>query len=648
MASALHDQSGPVQRAEVEGSSDETTKSVLAQADAAPPLIGDRIGDPLDVWSRTEPKYRLRAVVLMLINLALFCGLCAFTYWLHVARVFDFSLGSYFEPAAFWSDGAPNLNDFLLFPISVRDVPLHSVVLGTLFASIIAVPMLVAMLYRFPAALPFVASVALFAHMPWLSLNLLFGCILCSLPPFRMRFRFASGIVGLLPVLAYLYVSTRGRPDQLPDAATPYEQALLVAPWLLAVLGALLLFAVVLIIARLVGYRPGAVAPVLAVMFVAPVMVFHLGVGVDELSYRILEAKYGPQSRLFEPVWPPHRTQARVWALVAASGEDPRFGEELYAVWRGDVQELRDRIIRRLWYEFQEDRAEAIAACEKFIADHPTSRYVPNALFMQARSIDLRLDRRLLFAEMRRELYADFPHTRSEPIWATLYFEYRGSKLAIAAAVRLAQLALRRGEVDAAAQLLSAALARADGAAAPTTAPARDVLEPPPASESLRYDPSPDWESARVLLALIESNRDDPTYGDAPLTAYASLAPRRASFHERLWTLIELFHDSKLGDNLAVAWAIILRDPQQRAANLETLVRRLPPGDALPEAMFRLADLETLTLAKDDPARREMGIRRFETLRARFPESPWAARAAERLALIGPAAPAATRATEAP
>ena len=51
-------------------------------ADAGEPEI-------VDVWSRTQAKYRIRAVVLLLANLLLFCGLCVFAHWLHFARAFD-------------------------------------------------------------------------------------------------------------------------------------------------------------------------------------------------------------------------------------------------------------------------------------------------------------------------------------------------------------------------------------------------------------------------------------------------------------------------------------------------------------------------------------------------------------------------------
>ena len=144
----------------------------------------------LDVWSRSAPRDRVRALVFLAIALLLFCGLCVFTHWLHRFRLFEFSLESYSAPINFWNTGSPNLYDFILDPIDVTQTPVHAIVLGLLLASIFAVPIAVAILYRLPFAVPFVVAVAAFAHMPWLALTLLGSCILASVRHFRLPFQF--------------------------------------------------------------------------------------------------------------------------------------------------------------------------------------------------------------------------------------------------------------------------------------------------------------------------------------------------------------------------------------------------------------------------------------------------------------------------
>ena len=93
--------------------------------------------------------------------------------------------------------------------------PIYGVVVGLLVAAIVAVPISVAILYKFPSALPFCAAVLVFAHMPWMGVTLVASCILAALKPFRMAFRYGSALVGLLPVLLYLYLATRGAAESL-------------------------------------------------------------------------------------------------------------------------------------------------------------------------------------------------------------------------------------------------------------------------------------------------------------------------------------------------------------------------------------------------------------------------------------------------
>jgi hypothetical protein len=621
------------------------TEDEAGMADSAVPADEPEI---VDVWSRTQPKYRIRAIILLLVNLLLFCGLCAFTHWLHFGRMFDFSLYSYYAPARFWDPTAPNLNDFILAPINVVQVPLHTIVLGLVVAVIVAVPIAVSILYRFRSALPFVAAVLVFAHMPGMAVTLLVSCILASVRPFRMSFRFGSALVGLLPVLLYLYMATRGTPDQLANYGSPTQKSLLVAPWLLAVLAATVMLAVVLVLARVVNYRPGAVAPVLAVMFTAPVVVFHSGVGADELAYRVLEVEYGPRSKRFEPVWPPGETENTILALIfGAIGNSSFTGQlrtDLRDLWSEQPEKLRElkrTVSHTFLTAFLADRAEGYEACKKFIADYPNSRYVPNALYIQARVMDTRLDEAKLARELHRELYPDFPHVQSEEIWLKLLKQYPDSPLAVAAGLRLAELRLRAGAVDEAARNLRFVLDRAerqDHAPAATQPQRRGLLASVAPESSLDFQPTPYCQEARRLAELIAANRDDPEHGNAPLAELAALDPRRAGYLEQLERLAQRYRGGLLYDNLVVRWANALPDMGERAEALAGCLRTFQSGDALPEALYRLASLEIQALAAEDESRRAQGIARLREIVARFPNTCWAERAAERLGILEPGA----------
>lgn len=603
-------------------------------AAAAPPVVAD-------VWSRTEPKYRVRAAVLLVVNLLLFCGLCAFTHWLHRAQLFEFTWDSYFAPMNFLTSQSPNLNDFILYPIDVTKVPTHAFVLGLLVAAIVAVPILVSILYRFPAALPFIAAVFVFAHMPWMAVTLTASCILASVPPFRMRFRFGSALVGLMPVLLYLYLATRGGTDLL-DQASPAQRALLAAPWILAVLAACLMLGIVLLISRAVNYRPGAVAPVLAVMFATPVALFFTKVGGDELWYPILENEYGPRSQRFEPS---RDARPIVRGLGQRIFSDPelydRYAADLMDAAQGRPNPLRRLVLQQMQIEFLSERAAAHEALRRFRqVDFPDSRYAPAVLYLNARIMDMRLDERAFdLATPRRDLYTDFPHVQSESLWRELFDRYPHSQLAAVAGLRLAQLHLRAGRIVQALDTLQATIQISAPRAerGPASAPGGgSPLNPIPAEETLDFDPRPYLREARRLEELIRLNGADPTHGSAPLRALACLDPRRPGFAAQLRELALRYPDALLADNLRVLLAGNAPGSADRVAQLGRLARELPSdSDALPEALFRLAEIELA--ATVDGEKRTLGLTRLRGIAEQYPQSFWASQALDLLERMVPA-----------
>lgn len=603
---------------------------------AEPPAAAEPI---VDVWSRTAPKYRIRSVLLLGATFALFSGLCVFTNWLHQAELFEFSPASYVAPFKFWGPTTQNLNDFLRYPISVEQRPMHGVVLGLLVASIVAVPILVSILYRFPFAMPFVAAVLIFAHLPWMSLTLLGGCVLASVRPFRMSFRFGSALLGMLPVVLYLYLATWDPPDQsLP--ASPGERSRLIMPWILAILAACLMMAAVLVLARIVDFRPGAIAPIMGLMFATPAVIFYQHVGRDELAYRVLETEFGPTSARFRPVSDARPMIRRMTWDVTSPDLNLPFENELTRVWGGRPEGWHDLVIRRMWRRFLADRAETYEACSRFIADHRDSRYVPNVLYIQSRILDTRLDEQELRLSMRRELYSDFPHGQSEPHWTALLHQYPDSPLAFAAGLRLAELRLRVGDVDGALECLDRLASNADGGTRGGAAsqPARRSWFGAEAPESsLAFDPRPHRFGADRLRDLIMANRDDPLYGNEPLKALAALDRRREGYLDALLRLASEYRGGLLYDNLMVRWAAAQRDMRDRYTCLAACAEQFSAGDALPEAIYQLAELEIQKLAEQESGKRATGINRLRELVARFENTCWGRVARERLDLLQPA-----------
>jgi hypothetical protein len=218
----------------------------------------------VDVWSRTAPKYRRRAVLMLLILAVLFAGLCCFTFWLRTGFYWPWGYDGYNDlmRRSFNPTGSQQvtLSQFLTTPISVQEVPIHGVIVGVLFASLCSIPILVAILYRFPFSIIFSAMVFFLSAMPWLGLTIVLGCALASLRPFKFTFRYASALMGLIPVAVYFFTASWEPAGSA--AKTVQNKALLYAPWVLAMLGSCLICALVLAVAKLINYRPGGVSPV--------------------------------------------------------------------------------------------------------------------------------------------------------------------------------------------------------------------------------------------------------------------------------------------------------------------------------------------------------------------------------------------------
>ncbi len=605
-----------------------------------------------DVWSWTGRKYRIRAQVLLLANLVLFSGLCVFTHWLHTCKLFDFSWQSYYEPLRFWGPQTQNLYDFILYPISVDQTPIYGVVIGLLVASIVAVPISVSLLYRFRSSLPFCAAVLVFAHMPWMAVTLVGCCILASVRPFRLSFRYGSALLALLPVLLYLYLATRGGPGTI-GSVSPERELLKTGPWLLAILAACVMLALIIYFARLVNYRPGAVAPVTAVMFATPAILFHVYVGVDELTYRILESEYGPRSHRFEPVQDAtERIRAYVHEWTQPGRNLAPQRATVRALWTFDPEQasaFKQQVANRLLLELLEDRMAAYDACKDFIADHPKSRYVPAALFIQGRALDTRLDAEMVGKRAERVLYTDFPHVQSESAWAALLAQYPDSPLAVAARLRVAQLRLRRGDTAGALEALASGQTMREAAVAGTQPAAEQAfLRTTPPEASLDFEPEPYLFEAQRLRELILANRDDAKYGDEPLHLLAALDPHRPGYRQQLRRLVHDFPDSRLYPNLVVRWSNADPDRHARAAKLRACIASYAADDALPEAMYWLADLEVQVLGADDEETRSAGVARLREIVHRFDETCWANLAEQRLSIFAPPATAARSSAGAP
>ena len=567
-----------------------------------------------DVWSRSGSKYRIRAIVLLAVNVLLFAGVGSFAFWLRsgvrfapAEEGYGDELAQTFLPVRPTGHSGVSLGSLLLEPISVQDVPMQIPILGLLMAALISIPILVSILYRFWSSLPLIGVVGFLAVMPWLAITLLGSCVIASVRPFRTRFRFMSALLGLVPAVVYLVFAWSGTADAVIGKIDPVDRIKFVAPWVLAIVAATAVFAVVLAIAKVVDYRPGAITPLLAIMFGLPVALFEFHVGRDELYYRLLKAlneghfaDVNASVDLEQAVidaWfrqpPPRRSMKAVREAVEA-----RWLFELAS----DIGPVRSALVGH--------QAELADRCDRFLNYFPDSRYAVNALFLKARALDMRVDP----AEFRRtkwiRFYDDFPSPASRQPWRIIVENRPDTILGAVALLRLAQLEARDGDVDRAITKLDTLLARFDsyagGDPAWRTAVTRDgalkgVLTRDSPESSLEIPTERILLEGRRLYDLLTANRD-PLYGYEPIGGARSgsggagsfrfglmdLNPRHERYVENLRMLKARYPNCQIEDNLELEIAKATASLTLKIRRLEACLERFPRRDAVPEALFRL------------------------------------------------------------
>ncbi len=587
-----------------------------------------------DVWSRTEPKYRRRALVLLTINALFFVGLGCVVYWMRTGVVFAPSLPDYWDQLA--ATFSPSLDtqhtpvSLSMGPISIDNVPLMTPILGMLLASLVSIPILVAILYRFWSSVPFLGVVGFVAVMPWLAITLLGSCLLASVRPFRFRSRFVSALMGLLPVILYLFMASRqsaGAVDALPN---PADRIKVMTPLILAVVASALVMGLVLLLARAVNYRPGAITPLLAILFLTPPMIFEFYVGRDELHYRLLERAFGPGSEYFagEAVSVAYEDSvARVRsASPERSGEDVR--DEVSLKWSLALDS-------DIGLAFARYRDMAAHWADRFVHRFPDSVYAPNALYLKGRALDMRVDERKFRESKQLVFYDDFPRSGSRRAWKLAERNAPNSVVGAVATYRLAKLDVRDGKIDRAISRLQR-LTEHFGSDSETISSATSVqggasglMTRKPPEESLDLSLSHIVFQGRVLLSFLESNRD-PRYGDAPLMELQLYDPRNPMYSANISALSRRYPGSMLADNLALELAIHEDDERARLRALERCAEVSERSDALPRALYELG-MTYASMGRVSEARSAMS-RVLES----FNRSPWSERCQQRLQRLQP------------
>lgn len=608
--------------------------------------------EPRDVWRWTTHKYRVRTVVLLMIDALLFTGLGFFIFWLRTGAFGPFSEKSYWD--AWWQVFNPTVEtqvtlvDYLVKPIPVDQVPIMMVVLGLVLASMTAIPILVSMLYRFPFSLVFTAIIGFVAMFPWLAITVTFCCFLARWKPLRFNFRFATALLSLIPVGVYYALASRNA--VVAEHLAPVQLARLYMPWVFAMIAACMVMGIVLAIARLSNDRPGAIAPLMALLFALPIVLFEAKVGRDELYYRLLEQRFAPGSKSYF-----------VDSVDASDTIDRIARKRMESLKNKNVtlaamqQEVRQQLqlqfnaIRDDWMDeagnnlaaHAQQQYEAVHACEQFLERYPHSRYVANVLYFQGRAKDIRVDRGLFWRKGVVRYYEDFPNMASRTTWERLAKDYADSPLAGVAMYRLAFLQARAGDLDEASVTLKK-LVDKHGEPVPlstqpeVSASVWHTLAKKPASDSLSVvRPSDVAMQGRKLLALIDHNRD-PQQKDLALRMLLSCDPVDPMYVRNLRQLLRdtttKYPLTGLRDNIEVQLAAAEPSQSLKIKALEGCVQKLArdrDSDALPQAQYELG----MAYQADNRMTEARAV--FENILSTQVASPWAMEARRQLAEMG-------------
>lgn len=624
------------------------SESAANNTTAVPPAPSPRVIRPhtthFDIWSRWGGQYRARAVVLLVLNAILFGALGSFAFWLRTGEAFAPRVESYWRQlgdAFDYRDSADqiSLTTMLIEPMSVRDAPALIPIIGIVIAALISMPIIVSILYRFWSAVPFILIVAFLAMMPWLAITLTVSCIIASVRPFRTTIRFISALLALVPASIYLYLASEGGHEAAISMMDPIERMKFIAPWVVAIVASAAVCAVVLVLARVVNYRPGAITPLLLTLFLLPFVLFEKYVGGDELHYRLLERLDGytfldrDTSMGFADAvqweWDRHPLPRPNFEALRAEVETlagPAFS--------GELEPRRLAVDRK--------RSELTLRWNDFLRRFPDSRYVHNALHLQARAQSVRIDERE-FARTRWVRYSDdYPADGSRVLWRRLIENGPPPALRVTALLRVAQLDARAGDVeralDALDELIRTSLSADGEVAAPTGALGR---RGPLATLDLDLERT--IIEAHRLRDLIAYN-GDPRYGYDPLCGspfapdddrgLLDFDPRSLSYVDDLRGLRERYGNppAKLLDNIELELAKTIEiDPRNapgpaalavlQIQRLNRLISDWPDGDAVPEALYRLG------IAYRDNGQPASSQHALGRLLTNFPESIWARQA---------------------
>jgi hypothetical protein len=493
------------------------------------------------------------------------------------------------------------LGEPFTFPLDLFAYPWMILVDALLLTIIMALPVILAVLYRLRVVWPFVAVIALAAHAPVLALATACGCLLAARTPLRSDMPFLAILLGLIPAAIYLYLLGLGMQDSA--ALVPMQRLVLNAPFILAIVAAVLAAAAVLALARLTQFRPGVVLPVLVLLSAGPWGVFYAKIGRAELEYSLIANPYrlSPGDAVFGP----QRLEGLDLAAARLRAEQ-------------DLPARRDVLM---------------ADCDRFLRRNRDSDRCPSIMWIRAQAASLQLERPQGDAEAR--FTAAFALPESTPLWEALLADpWSATPQAALAQWRLGELALRRGQVPQALPLLQSAAKRLRAVQDARPRSTDDeamfrVFEPAKSVPDRRYYSDALFEIERLLWLVQENVPPGDATAAGALADYLNVNPHAPQAAQTLRELSVKHQGQPLADNLRVAAA-------KAGGDLDDLLT-IATGPACDAAIEASYELGLLALRRDLPSAVAVRLQRpreyFQNVRAARP-SPYVKPSEERLAWL--------------
>ena len=517
------------------------------------------------------------------------------------------------EPENFF--GMANL---INHPLSIFEYPEQIIVLGMLMGIIAVVPTLISQAMSFRHSLPFVAAYLIMGRPVGFAAILLISCFGAASRPLRFRSRIIAIALCISPqVLYWGYYGNIGTLE-------PIKAGFAYAPWLCALVAALLVATVVLGIGHFTRYKPGLIFTSNTIFLCITIGIFQHNISLGELDYQLYVAGNNPKkiTEFYD-----QNISNQLDAMVETIQEN----KSPYDFYPNDEKLIRQRLKYDIQNElrgdrwlsgfdqqgklnYQRKRAWLLDQYEKFlkpekkwwmpnwihkklIVSKARHKRLPIALYYKGLLSEFQPDIQLIDEKEILRFHSDYPHTSTSPVWWHLYRESNNSSESIEARWRIAMQLAGTGNFEKANELCDIALnmLKKQTSQLQYTPTQADVdfkifSDPPDTVMTLPILNELEFRLNELTTLINKSNyQDDPNSRDS-LAKLVTLNPYQLDYQMNLDLLLaKTSEKNNLIDNIYLKRILRQCDLPEKAKNLKWLTEKFPDSDAAIRASYKLA-----------------------------------------------------------